>query len=288
MMTELSFESVRSDWYAANTLIPRLLVKAVREGTGLKLVGFPAQWIPVCAHYGIDIVSPTAPSVYLPLFSDIPVAVLEDAAESAKARGASRPMLEAAATLDPVIADLVYIVDHKLSAAGYRDPATTPSARGGVNFLNTWHSFGRPEVIELQEQMCRHGVVGDTAVLLPCSRHRPYHESRTHVRLRQKLTQAGHNVSGYSQIVVTALGVVPEDFWCHPLVMTYDAGAVDLWRVFTLLRSFFQLNGFSRVIDCLSFKPYSEMLNTLCQLGVIKKLSRPLRLRWRGFHINLS
>jgi predicted RNA-binding protein len=216
------------------------------------------------------------------LFSDLPLAELERLIVSAKARQASRPLLEAAAALDPVIADFVYIVDHKLAARGH-----VITSNCGTNMLNTWHSFGRPEIISLQERMARHAVDEDAVLLLPCSRQRPYSASRTHARLLQLLANAGHDPHDFSRVVVTALGVVPEAYWCEPLVMTYDAGAVDLWRVFQILRSFFQINRFRTIVDCLSFKPYSDMLRTLHQLGSITKPVRPFKLRWRGFHVNL-
>jgi hypothetical protein len=279
-MTELRFQSIRSDWYAANTVIPRLLVKAIRGIAPLELSGFPAQWIPVCVHYGIAYRDPQPPSDYVAVFSDLPPQEITRLAVSAKARDSSRPLLEAVAALDPVIADLVYIVDHKLAAAGKVDPGGD-----GVNLLNTWHSFGRPQVIDLQERMCRHAIDGDAVLLMPCSIRRPYDESRTHRRLLGQLDHAGYRPSDFAHVVVTALGVVPKDYWQESLVMTYDAGAVDLWRIFHLLRAFFATNPCRTVVDCLSFKPYSDMLELLGQLGSIPPPIRPLKLRWRGFYM---
>jgi len=277
---ELQFGSIRSDWYAANTLIPRLLVKAVRDHVHVRLVGFPAQWIPVCVHYGLAYAEPRTPLTYLPIFSDLPINEIARLAETARTHNAGRSLLEAAAALDTIIADLVYIVDHKLGALGHHDPGSS-----GSNLLNTWHSFCRPEVRDLQERMCRYDTKAPVALLLPCSRHRPYDESRTHARLRRDLTEAGHNTDACAQIVVTALGVVPRQYWNHPMVLSYDAGAVDLWRVFQLLRVFFATNRFQGVIDCLSFKPYSDMLQMLHVLHLIPPPVRPLKLRWRGFHV---
>jgi Domain of unknown function (DUF5591) len=277
-MIELRFEAVRSDWYAANTLIPRLIVKALREAAGLRLVGFPAQWLAVCGHYGIPCLHPQEPLRYLPIFSEMPVPELVRIVAAAKARNASRALLESAAALDPVIADLVYIVDHQLAASGLPDPAN-----GGSNLLNTWHSFGRPEVVALQERMCRYAVDSETAFFLPCSRQRPYDKSRTHGRLLRSLSDVGYDPATSSHIVVTAFGVVPRVFWRDPLILTYDAGAVDLWRVFQLLRSFLTRNRFRVVVDCLSFKPFSDMLNTLHELKFIPQPTRPVKIRWRGF-----
>ena len=276
------FDDVRSDWYAANTLLPRLIVNAVLGRKPLRLVGFPLQWISVCVYYGIHFNVPQAPLKYLPIFSDVSPRDVRSIAKSAERQGASRAFLEAVAALDPVIADLVYIVDHKLAAAGHTNAGTERS-----NLLNTWHSFGRPEIVRLQERMCRHIIHSDSILLLPCSRRRPYSESNTHTRIAQKLTEAGYNARDFSQVVVTALGVIPSQFWRHPIVMTYDAGAVDLWRVFQLLRAFFAVNRTRTLIDCLSFKPYSDMLNTLHLLQSIPAPLRPLKLRWRGFHVAL-
>jgi hypothetical protein len=281
-MIELRFDSVRSDWYAANSLLPRLLVNAILGRKPLRLVGFPVQWIPVCVHYGIHFKAPRSPLKYLPLFSDLSRRDIRFMAESAKRRGASRSLLEGAAALDPVIADLVYIVDHKLAAAGYKD-----SDKEQLNILNTWHSFTRPDIVQLQERMCRHVVDSKAVLLLPCSRHRPYADSRTHARLAHRLTEAGYNPTHFGHVVVTALGVIPSQFWLDPIVMTYDAGAVDLWRVFQLLRVFFTRNRPQLVLDCLSFKPYSDMVGILRDLGTVSTLLRPLKLRWRAFHVDL-
>jgi hypothetical protein len=175
-------------------------------------------------------------------------------------------------------------LDHKLHAAGCADPAGS----GNVNLLNTWHSFGRPEIISLQEQMARTTVEDNAVLLLPCSRRRPYSESRTHTRLLRQLADAGYNPLEIPHVVVTALGVVPKEYWGRAQVMTYDAGAVDLWRIFMLLRGFLAVNRFAVVVDCLSFKPYSDMLDVLCRMGVISKPIRPLKIRWRGFHVSFG
>jgi hypothetical protein len=225
------------------------------------------------------------PKSYLPLFSDLSSEAITELAERAKRQGSSRELLEATAALDPVLADFLYIVDHKLAAAGYgqeeaRTVKTIP--------LNTWHSFGRPEIVALQERMCRWVALNDTFLMLPCSRHRPYRESRTHKRLAADLAAVGHRTANVTRVVVTALGVVPEPFWDEPIVMRYDAGAVDLWRVFQLLHTFFSVNRGRRVVDCLSFKPYSEMLVTLRSLGLIEAVVRPLKLRWRSFSVDLK
>jgi len=279
---DLTFESLRSDWYASNTVLPRRFVKAILGVHPLRLIGFPTQWIPACVHFEIGSSNEIAPSSYLPLFSDLSPEAITGLAQAAKRRGSSRQFLEATAAVDPIIADFLYIVDHKLFAAGHR-----PTQDGAaVATLNTWHSFGQPDILALQEEMCRYVAGTDTFVMLPCSKRRPYDESRTHKRLAADLVDIGHSHSNATRVVVTALGVVPEPFWKESLVMRYDAGAVDLWRVFQLLRQFFTTNRGQVVIDCLSFKPYSGMLATLQSMGTIVCLVRPLKLRWRAFSVD--
>ncbi len=285
MTQDLSFESLRSDWYAGNTVLPRRFVKAILGVQPLRLVGFPAQWIPACVHFGVQCVLPLTPKSYLPLFSDLSSEAVAELAQTAKRQGSSRQLLEATAALDPVLADFLYIVDHKLAAAGYRQAEAEAI---NPNPLNTWHSFGRPEIVTLQERMCRWVASNDTFLMLPCSRRRPYGESRTHKRLAADLAAVGQAKANATRVVVTALGVVPEPFWNEPLVMGYDAGAVDLWRVFQLLRQFFAANPGRVVVDCLSFKPYSQMLATLYSLNHIDSLLRPLKIRWRSFCVDLK
>jgi len=58
--------------------------------------------------------------------------------------------------------------------------------------------------------------------------------------------------------------------------------------VFQLLQVFLTINRFRLVVDCLSFKPYSEMILTLFKLGLVSHPLRPLKLRWRGFHVDVA
>jgi hypothetical protein len=260
--------------------MPRLVVRAILRGD-VSFSGFPTIWIPTFVHYGIRFVDSIAPKKYIPFFSDLTPEEIQGVAVKAKRSGCSRSLMESTAALDPVLADFIYINDHKLAFAGYREEPLATEI-----FLNTWHSFSQPEVIEIQEQMARHVAHYDTFVLMPCSRRRPYSDSRTHLRLRESLGRTLTR-NGVERVVVTSLGVVPEVFWSHPIVMRYDAGAVDLWRVFQLLRTFFVLNRARHVIDCLSFRPYSEMVRVLADLQIIPEVSRPLRLRWRSFYAKL-
>jgi hypothetical protein len=283
MTSKIYFDNIRSDWYAGNTLLPRLIVNALTSDKAMCLVGFPAQWIPFCVHFGLSFEAARPPLSYLPWLSEQPTTEIERVCMKAKRGGATRPLVESVAALDPVIADLLYIVDHKLAARGWTSAPPT-----SWNTLNTWHSFGRPEVVRLQLEMAKSTLDASTILMMPCSKHRPYAQSRTHRNIRRQLAATHPQMAGAPSVVVTALGVIPQSFWEHPLVMTYNAGAVDLWRVFQLLDLFFKQHSPALVVDCLSFRPYSDMLSLLQKTRVIRRIVRPLKMPWRSFSVRLS
>ena len=84
LTTDIIFDDVRSDWYAANTLLPRLVVRSVLCGQSIRLIGFPTVWIPVCVHYAIDFDEPRPPRAHVPIFSDMSAAEIAKIAIEAK------------------------------------------------------------------------------------------------------------------------------------------------------------------------------------------------------------
>jgi hypothetical protein len=74
------------------------------------------------------------------------------------------------------------------------------------------------------------------------------------------------------RVVLTGLGVLPEELWSAPEVLTYDTGVPDIYRLLRLSRGYFRQAQYAMVIDCLQFKPYSEILAILHREGVIQQL----------------
>jgi predicted RNA-binding protein len=107
------------------------------------------------------------------------------------------------------------------------------------------------------------------AVLLPCARKRPYAESKTHKRIWSKLNRLQITDDHVDKIVVSSIGIVPEPLWNHPVVLSYDSGVPDIYRVLRLMRAFFKKARYERVVDCLEFRPYSDCLQIVAREGYV-------------------
>jgi predicted RNA-binding protein len=231
--------------------------------TGAILQGFPRQWIPLFVYFGVNWSLTALNGDYAPLASDLPAQELERISRSAQDKGALREMVEAFASLDPLVADVLHRLDRRM-VMGSRSPT------GRRIRLTGWQSYGRPEILALSEKI-RESARAEhlTAVLLPCARKRPYHESKTHKRIWAKLKDRAVQRDSVDKLVVSSIGIVPEHLWDHPIVLAYDSGVPDIYRVLRLMRGYFQKARFEKVIDCLEFKPYSDCLQIVAREGLV-------------------
>lgn len=203
----------------------------------------------------------------------------------ARDNGTLRTMLESIVTLDPVLADFLYILDH---TTHHEMPLQLDrDARHSVRtvHLTSWQSYGRPEIREFESQIDRIFVNKRVAVILPCSRMRPYQGSRTHKRIWARLKLHGYDPLTVHKIVITSLGVLPEELWNHPVVLTYDAGVPDIYRTLRLARKYFSRNQYQEVVDCLEFEPYSDILRILKGEHLIRSLTRQTARPARHFYL---
>ena len=289
LRTELfRFSTLRGDWYRSNQALPRAIRQTIDGTRRFIFNGFPRQWIPLFVWFGVPWKNSVAPSDYLPFFSDLSEQELEEILKSARHEKMLRPLLEAASTLDPVISDCLYILDH--SVKGSSDEMKSETAVGRARprktlLLTSWQSYGRPSVLRLEEEVARIPARGNTAVMLPCSFKRPYNGSPTHRRIYSRLKESGYDVENLHKIVVTSLGIIPEELWSSPAVVRYDAGVPDIYRLLRLLRTFFATRRYRYVVDCLEFQPYSDLLQIVKREGLITDLRRLGSPRGRAFYI---
>lgn len=283
----LDFRSLRSDWYASNQTVPRA-IRLSRLGRRPRVfVGFPRQWLPLFEWFGVQWRRSVSPAEYIPLFSDQSEAQTQAMIHSARSNGRLRELVEATSHLDPILSDCLYRLDKNPALANCmleqeRLTFGQTQSRKKV-FLNGWQSYGRAVVAEFESLAFSVIPSRETALALPCSLSRPYGRSRTHKRIWQTLSERGIQPSGVHQLVITSLGVVPQELWNHQTVLGYDAGVPDIHRVYSLMSRYFSRNTFLHVIDCLQFPPYSEMLRLLAVDGVISRLQRieTTPARWR-------
>jgi hypothetical protein len=255
---EVSFSELRDDWVRGADLMARLIDQSSQGAPAL--VGFPAPWIVLFEHFGARWSDAIPSPHFVPLISDLSAEALVEAVGHAQSLGQLRTLVEGVAALDPLIADVL----HKLD----RRPRIAPRAQGGVIPFTGWQSYGRPEVLAFEARALDHAVARSSrAVLLPCARRRPYGTSKTHKRLAKGLV--GREVEGADQIVVSSLGVIPSALWEDPVVLAYDSGVPDIYRVLRLMRAFFTRARYAVVVDCLEFEPYRDCLRIIAREGLV-------------------
>lgn len=259
----IRFDSLRDDWVKGADLVARLIARSVQSDTILE--GFPRQWIPLFVHFGVTWTSVSLSSEYVPIASELNARELKRLSCRSQSRGALRELVEAFASLDPLIADVLYKLDRRLSLP---DRPVTGRVR-----LTGWQSYGRPEVLSLNTLVENAAKVAhSTVVVLPCARRRPYQKSKTHKRIWATLKQRGIQPQAVDKLVVSSVGIVPESLWSHPVVHAYDSGVPDIYRVLRLMRTYFSKARFDRVIDCLEFKPYSDCLHIVAREGLVRAI----------------
>lgn len=258
----IRFSELRDDWYRGVDLMVRLIARAA-AGEPIVFEGFPRQWLPIFVLWRVRWTNTVSPPQPLPLVTDL----TEDEAlrliEAAETRGHLRTLVEAWVALDPLLADVLHRLDRRAPSPAGTSNAALP--------LTGWQSYGRAEVQNLDACIAAApvGRAGGTAVLLPCARGRPYDGSRTHKRIWCALDARGVDRAAVQPIVISSIGVVPEAFWTHPVVLAYDSGVPDIWRVLRLMRTFFARARFARAYDCLQFAPYSEAIGIVAREGLI-------------------
>jgi hypothetical protein len=256
----VAFDSLRDDWVKGADLVVRLIARSEEHGT--LLVGFPRQWIPIFVHFGARWKITREGTAYVPLASDLSEEDLVRLSAGAQARGALRSLVEAFASLDPLIADVLYKLDRRMSTRVVETSQHLP--------LTGWQSYGRPEVLALNTLVEKSAQAKKkSAVLLPCARKRPYAESKTHRRIWRELKASSVDPAMVDQLVVSSIGIVPEILWNDPVVLAYDSGVPDIYRVLRLMRIYFRKAHYEVVIDCLEFKPYSDCLRIVAREGMI-------------------
>ena len=277
----VSFAALRSDWYVANSAMPRFARRALDAGRPTVFEGFPRQWIPIFEWYGLDWRGSVQPPQYVPFFSDLSEKRLMSIVNKARREGSLRILVESASMYDPIVSDFLYIADNTirtcstamLSELREINPEVARSRKRPL-LLNGWQSYGRPSLRMLEAEVAKVKPKSEIAAALPCSLTRPYDHSRTHRKIYRILREKGYDIGGIHRIVITSLGVLPEEVWKLPPVMSYDAGVPDIYRTLRLVRSYFRSKSYACVLDCLQFAPYSDVLHIAEREGVISQVHR--------------
>jgi predicted RNA-binding protein len=281
-MPIIDFADLRSDWYSGGDFMARKLQRCLRaKDTATIFAHFPRQWIPLFVWAGAAWRTSTPPADYVPFFSAMSERDLVRETRRARQVGQLRSLVELSASCDIVLCETLQRIDAlpNRRTTVVRDDA---HVEGRPIVLSNWLSYTRPEFRDYEEALKQFRQGARSAIFLSCGRTRPYEVSRTHFRLRRLLEREGVKLDDHDLIVMTSIGPVPQPLWRHPVVMQYDTGIRDIYRVLTLLRRLLHGTQYDTGWDCLSFRPYRDVLDIVTREGRIRKLLRPATLRSRN------
>jgi len=282
-MTIIDFNNLRTDWYSGGDFMARKLQRCLRaKDRDTVFVHFPRQWIPLFEWAGAAWRLSTPPADYLPFFSAMSERDVVQETQRAKGVGQLRSLVELTASCDIVLCETLQRID---ALPGILTAVDGIHIDGCPIVLSNWLSYTRPEFRDYEEALKQFRKRARSAIFLSCGRTRPYQVSRTHFRLRRILEAEGVDINSHDVIVMTSIGPVPEPLWQHPVVMHYDTGIRDIYRVLTLLRRLLHDSQYEVGWDCLSFRPYRDVLNIVTREGGIRKLQRPCKLRSRNIPV---
>jgi hypothetical protein len=280
-MTIIDFDDLRTDWYSGGDFMARKLQRCLRaQDKNTVFAHFPRQWIPLFEWAGAAWRSSIPPTDYLPFFSAMSEHDVVQETQRARKAGQLRSLVELAASCDIVLCETLQRIDTL-----HRHPTTDSNGNqcdGQSIILSNWLSYTRPEFRDYEEALKQFRQRSRSAIFLSCGRTRPYQLSRTHFRTRRILEAEGVDIDCHDVIVMTSIGPVPQPLWQHPVVMRYNTGIRDVYRVLTLLRRLLHGAEYEVGWDCLSFRPYRDVLGIVAREGHIRELRRPGALRSRN------
>ncbi len=271
------FTSLRKDWYAGNSTLPRLVKNTIENREKIRFCNFPLHWVPIFEWYRVKWNGYTVPREYIPFVSDLPPKQFLEITSSAKKMGMLRSLIESMSVYDPIISDFIYIADNKINLnQKYINEEIKEFTSSSMNkrkkklLLNSWLAHGRPSIKKLEKKILLLKSTKSIALLLPCALKRPYNESITHKKIKTILSKQGIDYDKAHKIVITSLGLIPEELWNEPTVLNYDAGVPDIYRILRLIRTYFKNNTYKKIYDCLQFEPYSDCIKIVEREGIIK------------------
>ncbi|WP_020398671.1 DUF5591 domain-containing protein [Kordiimonas gwangyangensis] len=280
----VDYRELRRDWYANGDLMSRFIRRAVqgmKENTdNFQFINFPKTWVALFEYFGLDWKNSTDVNTYVPFISGLTEETLIYEIEAAKRNGQLRLLLEAVASVDVTISETLQRIDE--ASLGPINPISeVRTSYDEPIILSNWHSYLRPDIRRFEAEVPTLEQQNKKILLLPCGKKRPYHQSPTYKNLTGRLFEAGYDLEDYDQVVVTSLGFIPKETWEHSIVMRYDTGVRDLYRMLVMGRRLLKNCFYEEALDCLSFRPYRDLVSILGMEGHFKKIQRPNGLRVR-------
>lgn len=192
--------------------------------------------------------------------------------ELRKSKLSIRDWIEQKLSNNPALINTLWTLDHK---------GVTPKPSKIENIpLTNITSYSRPELLAFDEKVYKNfEPVASKIVILPCTQSKPYHKRKYKVDSNftkisgggKMLLQSYINDEDYDNIVLTSAGLIPQEFWEDEIVMNYDTGVRDMWKLLCLTKRFFEKNEYDKYVVIVKFKPYRDILRNLVDMGVIDR-----------------
>lgn len=208
--------------------------------------------------------------IFVPLFVYVGIEVLdtiEDESICSKipniteyckslSRGELRVFLEAVASSNALFSDALYQIDFdEIKPIDY-DNGMLEKYKVPIS---CWQSYGRSYILDLDKRISSFKSDKKKALILPCIGQKPYNHSHLNI--------PNYNNSEWHKIVVSSIGIIPEEFWLDKAVMTYQTGMPDIWRVFNLCKNYLENNQYEEFEIWLDYTPYIEIFEYLQKLN---------------------
>lgn len=171
----------------------------------------------------------------------------------------------------PALVNTLWTLDYK----GF-----TPKTESESIPLTQITSYSRPEILEFDSLVYNDFKPKQKRIaIIPCSSGKPYHNRKyDETKTFTKISGGNKHViakyladESYDKVVLTSLGLIPQEFWLNDVVMKYDTGTRDLWKLLCLTKRFFEKNKYDKYDVLVKFKPYRDIIRNLIDMGTIDK-----------------
>jgi hypothetical protein len=213
----------------------------------------PLSQVPFLIYFGHEVEKESVhKDINYGLWSIYSIEEILDWIERAQEKSCLRDLIEMFASFTPICSDILMQVDLK----GITKDILPEDKK---IMVSSFHSYNRSYVRELLDQMSSFKTDKKKCLLLSCSAERPYNTSKTHKEIYAKI----ENLDEYYKVVITTIGVVPEEFWEHPFVLKYNNSYPDLWQVYLRCKKYFSINKFDAYRNFHRYEPFLEIIK-LC------------------------
>jgi predicted RNA-binding protein len=227
----------------------------------------PLSQVPFLIYFGHDVERETIrKDIDYGLWTIYSIEEILEWIKRAQENNCLRDLIEMFASFTPICSDILMQAD--LSGIT-KDKLTNKTV------MSSFHSYNRSYVRELLDKMCNFKTDKKKCLLLPCSAKRPYNVSKTHQEIYGSVVNNifPYPLEDYHKVVITTIGVVPEEFWNDPFVLSYTNSYPDLWQVYLRCKQYFSINKYEVFRNFHRYVPFLEIIK-LCDIDILTEAEK--------------